>query len=118
MPGLATVGGVGPDTALDGLRITSPLITRLIIEQLILANTLHKAVISGEPHDTLERPKSVGFGVGLAFGLFGMEFIGGLLIYQASQIAAVQGCGLRAAVSSTTHFQSWRCCDIAYFSDH
>ena len=47
----------------------------------------------------LEQPKSVGYGIGLAVGLFAMEFVGALFEYQSAQIAAVQGCCLRAAVS-------------------
>jgi hypothetical protein len=72
----------------------------------------------GRPIAALETPKPVGYGIGLAVGLFGMEFIGGMLIYQATQIAAVQGCSLRAAVSNllatvdetgfgVTHGRSW-----------
>lgn len=80
------------------LRITSPLITRLIIEQLIAANRYHNAIMSGSSTEGFDIPKSIGHGVGLAVALFAMEFVGALLQYQANQMGAVQGCCLRAAV--------------------
>jgi hypothetical protein len=60
---------------------------------------LNQAIKSGSSTDDIERPKSIGYGVGLAFALFSMEFTGALLEYQSAQVAAVQGCCLRAAVS-------------------
>lgn len=83
------------------LRITSPLITRLIIEQLITANAYHVTITSGLSTDGLSAPRPIGYGVGLAVALFAMEFVGALLQYQAQQMGAVQGCCLRAAVSSS-----------------
>jgi hypothetical protein len=65
----------------------------------MLAHAYHQAETSGSPVDGLEQPKSVGYGIGLAVGLFAMEFVGALFEYQSAQIAAVQGCCLRAAVS-------------------
>jgi len=88
----------------DALKLTSPLVTRLIIEQLILAYTYHQAEASGTSLDGLEQPRSVGYGIGLAAGLFAMEFTGALFEYQSAQIAAVQGCCLRAAVSTVKEF--------------
>jgi hypothetical protein len=55
--------------------------------------------MSGASLDGLKQPKSVGYGIGLAVGLFAMEFTGAIFEYQSAQIAAVQGCCLRAAVS-------------------
>lgn len=66
----------------------------------MLANAYHRAQASGASVEGLEQPKSVGYGIGLAVGLFAMEFVGALFEYQSAQIAAVQGCCLRAAVSS------------------
>lgn len=74
--------------------------TRLIIEQLILAHAYHQAETSGSSLEGLKQPKSVGYGIGLAVGLFAMEFTGAIFEYQSAQIAAVQGCCLRAAVSA------------------
>jgi hypothetical protein len=65
----------------------------------MLAHAYHQAETSGSPVDGLEQPKSIGYGIGLAVGLFAMEFVGALFEYQSAQIAAVQGCCLRAAVS-------------------
>jgi ATP-binding cassette subfamily C (CFTR/MRP) protein 1 len=72
----------------------------LIIEQLILAHTYHRAETSGASLEGLKQPRSVGYGIGLAVGLFAMEFTGAIFEYQSAQIAAVQGCCLRAAVSA------------------
>lgn len=70
----------------------------MIIEQLVLANNLHSASKAGAT-DLPESPRSIRYGIGLAFALFAMEFSGALFDYQATQVAAVQGCSLRAAVS-------------------
>lgn len=73
----------------------------MIIDQLILAHTYHRAETSESSLDGLQQPRSVGYGIGLAVGLFAMEFTGAIFEYQSAQIAAVQGCRLRAAVSAT-----------------
>ena len=83
----------------EAMRVTSPLLTRKIITQITTANAYYAAVASGAPTDGLQAAKSVGYGVGLAIGLFAMQTIGSLIIYQSTQRAAVIGCKLRAAVS-------------------
>lgn len=103
---LSGIGSMSPSLArpvvdsIGALKLTSPLVTRLIIEQLILAHDYHSARTSDPPATTLPQPpRSIGYGIGLAFALFTMEFSGALFEYQATQVVAVQGCSLRAAVS-------------------
>jgi hypothetical protein len=82
------------------LKLTSPLVTRMIIEQLVLANNYHSASTSNSTN-LPQPPRSIGYGIGLAFALFVMEFSGAMFDYQATQVAAVQGCSLRAAVCAS-----------------
>lgn len=73
--------------------------TRLIIEQITLAHAYHQAETNGQSTVDLERPKSIGFGIGLAAGLFGMLMCASLLVYQALQIGTIIGFMMRGAVS-------------------
>jgi hypothetical protein len=82
-----------------GLAITVPLVTRIIIEQLTIAYTLHAAMQSGLPTVGLEQPKSVGYGIGIAIGLFVMLTGSSAAGRQSQQRAAVAGFMLRSAVS-------------------
>jgi len=83
------------------LQVTAPLVTRVVIEQISLAHTYHQAQLRGDPLDAFERPRGVGYGVGLAAGLFAMLTVASLLVYQALQIGSVIGFMLRGAVGTT-----------------
>nr|ODN90116.1 cadmium ion transporter [Cryptococcus depauperatus CBS 7841] len=74
-----------------GLQVTSPLLTKLFIEQLTLAHTHHS-----DPSST--PPKSLGYGIGLSFALFAMLQAASLFSYQALQRGSVIGFMLRAAL--------------------
>ncbi|KAL7425014.1 hypothetical protein Q5752_000701 [Cryptotrichosporon argae] len=80
------------------LQVTAPLVTQLIISQLDRAHMYHAARASGSSTTGLARPQSVGYGVGLAFGLFGMETSASLFIYQAQQVGSVIGFMMRSAL--------------------
>jgi ATP-binding cassette subfamily C (CFTR/MRP) protein 1 len=79
-----------------------PLVTRIIIEQLTAAHALHAASKSGSPTEGLEQPKSIGYGIGVAVGLFAMLTAANLAELQNSQHCAVAGFMLRCAVSSSS----------------
>ena len=87
------------DASLAVLQITAPLITRKIIEQLTLANAYHNAQKAGIPVTGLDPPRSVGYGIGLAFALLVMNLSSSLFNYQSEQRGAVIGFLLRASVS-------------------
>ena len=82
------------------LQVTAPLVTKKIITQLSLAYYYHQAQNSGISLAVagIPAPKSVGYGIGLAFALFAMEMSSSLFTYQAQQRASVVGFMLRASV--------------------
>lgn len=87
----------------DVILITSPLVTKLIIEQILLANAKHAAESAGLPTAGLKDAKPVGYGLGLAVGLFAMLYTNSLLDAHESQIATSLGVTVRSAVSLTVH---------------
>ena len=78
------------------LQVTSPLVTRLIIEQISKAHAYHTA--NADSLIDLDRPKSIGYGIGLSMGLFTMLSVASLLVYQSLQIGSVIGFMMRGAV--------------------
>lgn len=83
----------------DGLQITAPLVTRLIIQQLNTAHTFAAVRASGTSTEGLSEPPSQAYGIGLALGLFAMLWIAGLCLAQAEQRLFTIGYMLRSAVS-------------------
>ncbi|WVQ72551.1 hypothetical protein IAR50_002108 [Cryptococcus sp. DSM 104548] len=73
------------------LQVTSPLLTKIIIEQLTIAHQYH----TGE---SSEQPKSISYGIGLSFALFAMVQAASLFSYQALQRGSVIGFMMRAAL--------------------
>ncbi|EIW71607.1 hypothetical protein TREMEDRAFT_27765 [Tremella mesenterica DSM 1558] len=90
------------------LRICAPLITRLLIEQLILAHAYHLASVSGQSTADLERPKSLGYGIGLAFIMFLMQIVSAGFLYVEMQAALSMGCTTRAAMVDVISRKSMR----------
>ncbi|WWC92110.1 uncharacterized protein L201_007064 [Kwoniella dendrophila CBS 6074] len=74
-----------------GLQITTPLITKILIEQLTLSHDHHQ-----DPANEL--PKSIGYMIGISFGLFVMVQSASLFSYQALQRGSVIGFMMRAAL--------------------
>jgi len=74
-----------------------------MIEEISIAHAYNRALSSGQSTEALERPRSVGYGIGLAVGLFGMLMVASLLVYQALQIGSVIGFMMRSAVSLCSH---------------
>ena len=83
---------------LAGIRICTPLLTRVIIQQLTEAHDFHQAVVAGESTVGLPIPKPIGYGIGLAFAYFALQIISGIILYLEIQIATVLGCTTKAAV--------------------
>ncbi|ODO10352.1 hypothetical protein I350_00947 [Cryptococcus amylolentus CBS 6273] len=73
------------------LQVTSPLLTKILIEQLTTAHQYH----TGQSSD---QPKSIGYGIGLSFALFAMVQAASLFSYQALQRGSVIGFMMRAAL--------------------
>lgn len=73
--------------------------TRVLIDEITIAHAYHQAQSRGDPLDSLARPHGVGYGIGVAVGLFGMLTAASLLVYQALQIGSVIGFMMRSAVS-------------------
>ncbi|OCF58423.1 cadmium ion transporter [Kwoniella mangroviensis CBS 10435] len=74
-----------------GLQITAPLVTRLLIDQLILSH-------DNQQNPSAKPPRSVGYMIGLAFALFVMVQCASLFSYQALQRGNVVGFMMRAAL--------------------
>ena len=99
------------DTA--ALQVTNPLVTKLIIAQMELAYAIHQAEKAGLDTSSFPKPRSVGYGIGLAFGMFAMQMAASVLNYQAQQRGATIGFSTRAAVSLALIFSR----DIAAATD-
>lgn len=56
------------------LLVCSPLVIKLCIEQILLANALHSAEARGDSTTGLKQPRSLGYGIGLAVGLFAIMY--------------------------------------------
>jgi hypothetical protein len=84
------------DTA-AALQTTAPLVTRIIVNQLEIASAYHSAVVAGDAN-LPEAPKSVGYGIGLAVGLFAMQMGSSVFNAQMMQRASVIGFLARASV--------------------
>ncbi|ODO07994.1 hypothetical protein I350_03577 [Cryptococcus amylolentus CBS 6273] len=84
------------------LRLTAPLTTKLLITSLTTSHTLHQASLSSQIHDRslegLEQPRSVGFMVGVAVGLWAMLLVATLLLYHTWFEAAIMGKKLSSAL--------------------
>ena len=79
--------------------------TKKIITQLAIAYAYHQVAQEGIPipDGLLPVPKSVGYGIGLAFGLFAMEMAASLFTYQAQQRSSVIGFMMRASVRNRSY---------------
>ncbi|WVQ85784.1 hypothetical protein IAT38_007951 [Cryptococcus sp. DSM 104549] len=75
-----------------GLQVTAPLVTKLLIDELTIAHDYHTGA------ETDKTPKSVGYGIGLAFALFAMVQAASLFSYQALQRGSVIGFMMRAGL--------------------
>lgn len=73
----------------DALQITAPLVTRIIIQE----------IASGRGVEGSETGRGVGYGIGVAFGLFSMVWASGLCLAQSEQRLFTLGYKLRAGVS-------------------
>ncbi|OCF43886.1 hypothetical protein I317_02329 [Kwoniella heveanensis CBS 569] len=90
------------------LRITAPLITKLLIEQLTRAHDWHQADEDGLSRDGLTPPRSIGYGIGIAFGLSIMQYVAGLSIYQSDQQAAMMGAKVKSGLADLVARKSMR----------
>lgn len=73
-----------------------------MIQQLSLNAAYRSAVTAGLSLADIERPRSVGYGLGLAVLLFVMQVVCGLMHYQSYQISQLLGMRMRSAVRSTS----------------
>ncbi|WVR08170.1 hypothetical protein IAU60_005216 [Kwoniella sp. DSM 27419] len=80
-------------------QITAPLLTKMLIEELTRAQAIRQAIAAGRPTEELTPPGSVGYGVGLALGLFFMQYTGWLLDLYADQVIFFVGAQMKAALT-------------------
>ena len=66
---------------------------------MVKAHAFHQAVASGTSTDNLSEARSVGYGIGIAFGIFVMMITAGMFSARAMYGAGVVGILMRAAVS-------------------
>lgn len=90
------------------LQVTNPLVTKLIIAQMELAYAIHQAEKAGIDTTSYTRPRSVGYGIGLAFAMFVMQMAASVLNYQAQQRGATIGFSTRAALIDLISRKSMR----------
>ncbi|WWD20530.1 hypothetical protein CI109_105006 [Kwoniella shandongensis] len=88
------------------LQITSPLMTKLLIDQLTLAHNSAQVSPAGQAQSEL--PKPIGYSIGLAFALFVMLQTASLCSYQALQRGSVIGFMMRAALIDLISRKSMR----------
>ncbi|WRT69592.1 uncharacterized protein IL334_006581 [Kwoniella shivajii] len=92
----------------QGLRVTAPLITKRLIEQISRAHNLHTAQQDGLSTDGMVPPKSTAYGIGLAIGLFLMQYAASLLFFKGDQTELVMGSQLRIALVNLIARKSMR----------
>ncbi|ODN79695.1 hypothetical protein L202_03623 [Cryptococcus amylolentus CBS 6039] len=80
------------------LRLTAPLVTKILITQLTTAYNYHQATKSGLDLNDIQRPKSVGYMLGVAFGLWSMLAASSFLMYPTWFGANLMGKKLRSAL--------------------
>lgn len=83
----------------DSLRVTAPLISRLLIQQVQRANAVRQAEDSGSSTDDLTQPRPLYHLCGLALSLFFMDVVAGLLDYHFGLRANWTGYLLHGSVS-------------------
>ncbi|BGP39125.1 hypothetical protein JCM10450v2_003079 [Rhodotorula kratochvilovae] len=83
----------------DGLLITSPLVTRALITFGSDAYYAHRGVPGYEP-------QPIGVGIGLAFGLWGMQIVASLCLHSFFQGSAGTGVLARAALITSLYRKS------------
>nr|XP_018260210.1 uncharacterized protein I303_07127 [Kwoniella dejecticola CBS 10117]OBR82368.1 hypothetical protein I303_07127 [Kwoniella dejecticola CBS 10117] len=92
----------------QALRVTAPLITKKLIEFLTTSHTYHTAQQNGDSLEGLAVPQSVGHGIGLAIGLFVMQFVPSLLFFKGDQTEFVMGSQLKMALVDLISRKSMR----------
>ncbi|OCF37123.1 hypothetical protein I316_01029 [Kwoniella heveanensis BCC8398] len=63
------------------LRVTAPMVLKVLIQQITQARELHLATNSGTSTNGVTPPKSIGYMVGAAFGLWAMLMTASTLLY-------------------------------------
>ena len=80
------------------LTVTSPLVTKILIQQIVLSHDHHEAM-EADLQPTGQNPaKPAGYGIGVAIGLAVMLFSSAVFDAQAIQRAQMLGALMRAAV--------------------
>nr|XP_031863483.1 uncharacterized protein CI109_001359 [Kwoniella shandongensis]KAA5530555.1 hypothetical protein CI109_001359 [Kwoniella shandongensis] len=95
----------------QGLRVTAPIITKMLITQLTRSHAWHHAHQDGVSTDTLTPPRSVGYMFGLAFALWVMSFMSSNLSWFPWFFSALTGRDLRTAAAFTkgeTQDDKWK----------
>lgn len=80
------------------LRVVVPLVSKILIDEFVLAKAYNEAVESGSSMDGLILPKSPGFSIGIAVVLFAMLIISAIFKSHADQRKNITGMASRSAV--------------------
>jgi hypothetical protein len=79
-------------------------LTKRLIDDMFKAHAFHEAVIAGASTDNLPKARSVGYGIGVAFAIFGMMVCSGMFNARAFYGAGSAGIMMRSAVGSDEGF--------------
>ncbi|WVQ76019.1 hypothetical protein IAR50_005655 [Cryptococcus sp. DSM 104548] len=90
------------------LRLTAPMVTKILITQLTVAHNYHQAIRSGLPTNGLEHPKSVGYMLGVAFGLWLMIVASSFIMCPTWFEAQIMGQKMRSALIAMIARKSMR----------
>jgi hypothetical protein len=79
--------------------VTAPLVVKRIINYISTAHAYHELVKTGASLEGIDKPRSVGYGIGLCFVLFAMQLLANFIYAYAFYKASLMGITMRIAVS-------------------
>ncbi|KAL4252214.1 ATP-binding cassette transporter C [Abortiporus biennis] len=94
--------------AADTLKTTTPLLNKVLLTWLTTSFVYYHATAEQIAEGTVEKPHGIGYGVGLAFGLFIMQEAASLMTNHFSKIAMTTGLCLRTSLIGAIFRKSLR----------
>ncbi|KIY72285.1 multidrug resistance-associated ABC transporter [Cylindrobasidium torrendii FP15055 ss-10] len=92
----------------DGLRVTTPLVTKVLLSWLTESYYWHRATEEQRAALGIDAPKGVGYGIGVGFGIFIMQEASSLFTNHSLQIMMTMGLGVRSALVGNIFRKSLR----------
>ncbi|CAK5271106.1 unnamed protein product [Mycena citricolor] len=92
----------------DTLKTTTPLLNKVILSWLSTSYAYYRATDAERASGLLQKPQGIGYGVGLAFGLFAMQECASIMANHSEQIMMALGLSVRTGVIGAVFRKSLR----------